>query len=136
MKPTKQCQESDRRSSRGGFSLVEVVVSMVVLTYGLLGMAGTTMYYVREVAIADLATKRTVAARSTLERARALPFDTVGVGVDTVGGYELGWSATKTSPRTKLIRVIVTGPGVVSSPGGPVMVANAVDTVDFRAYRP
>lgn len=136
MRSPKQRPEPGRRSSRGGFSLVEVVVAMVVLTYGLLGLAGTTLYFVREVTVADLATKRTVAVRSTMERARALPFDTVGTGVDSIGEYQLAWSATPETSRTKLIRVIATGPGLMSGTAGPVIEAAAVDTIDFVVYRP
>ena len=136
MKTTTQCPELDQRSSRGGFSLVEIVVAMVVLTYGLLGLAGTTMYFVREVTVAGLATERTVAVRSTMERARAMPFDTLGMGVDSIGEYELSWSTTAETSRTKIVRVIATGPGLVSSSSGPVVAAAAVDTIDFRMYRP
>ena len=136
MSKAAKCPDSEVRKSRGGFSLAEVVVSMVVLTYGLLGLAGSTMYFVREVRVAELSTKRTVAVRSTFERARAMPFDSVGTGLDSIGEYELSWSATAETTRTKLIRVIATGPGLMSGAAGPVIAAAAVDTIDFRAYRP
>ena len=136
MTKTAQRPDAEARKSRGGFSLAEVVVSMVVLIYGLLGLAGSTMYFVREVRVAELSTKRTVAVRSTLERARAMPFDSVGAGLDSVGEYELNWTATAETTRTKLIRVIATGPGLMSGANGPVIAAAAVDTIDFRTYRP
>ncbi len=136
MKPRKKCPETGQENRRGGFSLVEIIVSMVVLSYGLLGVAGSTLYVVREVTVADLATKRTVAVQSIMERARAQPFDSVASGVDSIGPYELAWSTTAESNRTKLIRVIATGPKLTSGSAGLVIAAAAVDTFDFRAYRP
>ena len=136
MKAQKQCPDQERQSSRGGFSLVEVVVAMVVLTYGLLGTAGTTLYIVREVTVADMATKRSMAVRSCMERARSMHFDTVGAGVDSIGEYELAWTSSAVDARTKLVRVIATGPGLVSSSTGLAIAAAAVDTIDFRMYRP
>jgi prepilin-type N-terminal cleavage/methylation domain-containing protein len=32
---------------RGGFTLLEVVMSMMILTYGVLGLAGTTLHVTR-----------------------------------------------------------------------------------------
>jgi len=136
MRHAPQQPEKESRRRSGGFSLVEIVVAMVVLTYGVLGLAGTTLYVVREITIADLATKRTVAVQSVMERTRAFPFDTVGSGIDSVGAYELAWSATAQSSRTKLIRVIATGPGLVTGSSGPTIAAAAVDTFVFRVYRP
>ena len=136
MKNPSQPPTAEGSSRKGGFSLVEIVVAMVVLTYGVLGLAGTTLYVVREITIADLATKRTVAVQSVMERARAMPFDSTGSGSDSIGAYELAWSATAETTRTKVIRVIATGPGLVTGSSGPMIAAAAVDTFQFRAYRP
>ena len=70
---------------RGGFTLVEVIIAITILAFGLLGMAGTTALVVRQVTLADVATERSAALQTTIESLRALPFDSLAAGSDSVG---------------------------------------------------
>jgi len=124
------------RRSELGVSMVEVVVAMVVLTVGSLGMAGTTMHVVREVAVGKVTTERATATQSVLERVRALPFDSVSAGSQAVGSFVVTWSIPESDVRTKLVRFVSVGPGLVTSDKGPALVPNAPDTLSYRLYRP
>ena len=125
---------ADGRS--GGFSLIEVVMSMVILTYGVLGMAGTTLHVARQVNIAEMKTDRAAVVQSVIERVRAESFDTYQTSSDTTGAYTVEWETWSENSRAKGLRVVTTGPGLVSN-GGPVMIGtNATDTVQYRIVRP
>ena len=54
-----------------GFTIVEVIVAMVVLAIGVLGLAGTAAYIVRQVTLADIMTERAAALQTAVERIQA-----------------------------------------------------------------
>lgn len=124
------------RRSELGVSLVEVVVAMVVLTVGSLGLAGTTLHVVREVAVGQVTTERATATESVLERVRSLPFDSVSPGSQTLGSFVISWSVPEENVRAKLVRFVSVGPGLVTGEHGPTLVSNASDTLTYRLYRP
>lgn len=129
-------KKSVERSGNAGFTLLELVVSMVVLTYGILGVVGSTMYVTRQVTVAALGTKRVAAVRSVVERVRAQRFDTVGSGTDSLGLYSLEWTSTRQGSGSKLIRVISIGPGLTTTEDGPKIVSEAADTFTYLIVRP
>jgi hypothetical protein len=100
-------------------------------------MAGTTALVVRQVSLADVTTERSVALQSTLERLRALPFDSVVNGSDSIGLFGVQWSVTSPSNQWKVVEVVTAGPGL-SAPGGglPMLTKNVADTFSYRIIRP
>jgi Tfp pilus assembly protein PilV len=124
------------RRSELGVSIVEVVVALVVLTVGALGMAGTTLHVVREVAVGNVMSERAAATQSVVERVRALPFDSVAAGSQTAGSFVVTWTIPESDLRTKLVRFVSVGPGLVTRSTGPALVRDAADTLAFRLYRP
>lgn len=133
---TKGAKNSVERSSNAGFTLLELLVSMVVLTYGILGVAGSTAYVLRQVTVADMGTKRVAAVQSVVERVRAQPFNTVSIGTDSLGLYSLEWTSATQGSGSKLIQVISTGPGLIATEDGPRIVPAAVDTFEYLIVRP
>lgn len=122
---------------RGGFTMVEVILAIVVLAFGLLGMAGTTALVVRQVSLADIATERSAAVQTTIERLKALPFDSVLSGSDSVGIFNVQWTVVQPDNQWKNVQVVTFGPGMTSSSGGfPMLTASVPDTVDYRIIRP
>ena len=120
---------------RGGFTLLEVVMSIMILTYGVLVLAGTTLHVLRMVQIAEMDTDRTAMVQSVIERVRAESFNTHRAGSDTSGAYTVAWQTWAESSVEKGLRVVTTGPGLVNN-GGPVTIAaNATDTVEYRIAR-
>ena len=123
------------KASRAGVSLLETIVAMVLLSYGVLGLVGTNVYVLHQVTVADLNTKRAAAVGSVMERVKAQPFDSVSSGSDTLGLYTLAWTSSAVASRTKLIQLISTGPGSVIGPNGPTVDPAAVDTLSYRLIR-
>ena len=81
-------------AGRGGFSLVEVIMAILILAVGVLGLAGTTAHITRQITLADLMTERSVAFQTTIDRLQSLPYDSVGAGQDSVGIYYIRWAST------------------------------------------
>ncbi len=116
--------------------MVEVIVAIMVLAIGLLGMAGTTAVVVRQVTLADVTGERAAALQSTIERLRALPFDNLDNGSDSVGAFQVSWTVTNPSGRWAAVEIVTTGPGRKSLEGGfPVLNPSVADTFTYRILR-
>jgi prepilin-type N-terminal cleavage/methylation domain-containing protein len=118
-------------TKRGGFSLVEVMVALIILTVGVLGLAATTMYVVRQTTLSEMTTERSASLQSVIERLRATPYDSLESGSDEIGQYKLEWTV-ETGNRTKLITIISVGPGLTSASGVPAIGASVTDTFEYR----
>ena len=120
-----------------GFSLVEIVMSILVLSVGLLGMAGTATTLVHQTNVSGLKTHRALALQQGIEQVRALPYDSISSGSGTSGVFEVNWSMTTESDLAKTVQVVTVGPGLVSRDGAPpVIQANVSDTFSYRVLRP
>lgn len=128
--------DAEGRSARGGFSLIEVIVALIVLTMGVLGMAATTGYVVRQTTAADMRTNRTAAVQTALERLRATPWNSLGSGSDAVGHFDVAWSSVDDGV-TKEVTLVTTGPGMTTVDGvGPRFSDQVADTFVYRIIRP
>ncbi len=130
-----------RRSARNawettGFSLLEVIIAITILSIGLLGMGTTMLYGVRLVTKADLATERAAARQAGIERLRAMPYDSLAIGQDSVGIFAVKWGPLVTTSASILMRVITVGPGSIAGPDGMTLSGQVADTFDFLVLRP
>lgn len=121
-------------AERRGFTMVEVIISIVILSIGVLGLAGTTGYLVRQVTLGDVMTERSAAFQTVVDRVQSLPFDNVTTGSDSVGIFAVGWTSVLDGPQNKIVTIVTDGPGLG---GGPGTVSNphAIDTFEFRVLR-
>lgn len=140
MMDTAEVPKRDR--GRGGFTIIEIVIAVLVLTFGVLGMAGTTAYVVRQVSLAEVTTKRAQALQSVLERVRGAGYDSVllgsaASGSDSVGPFAVKWTSAADGSRSVLVTVVTLGPGLASVSGQLPFLSNAVtDTFTYRVIRP
>jgi prepilin-type N-terminal cleavage/methylation domain-containing protein len=61
------------RSARAGFSLVEVMVALVILTIVVTGLAGTTVAFQHQMSIGEIQARATAVANSQMAQVRAYP---------------------------------------------------------------
>ena len=116
--------------------MVEVIIAVVILAVGLMGMAGTTALVVRQVSLADVTTERSAALQSTIERLRALPFNNLADGTDSVGVFQVSWTVTNPNGRWAAVQIVTTGPGVKTMDGGfPMLNPSVPDTFTYRILR-
>lgn len=97
---TKKDSPCRSNTARGGFTLVEVIISLVILTVGLLAVATLSMTSVWHTRRGRDLTNSAFAAAQVLDRVAVLPYDSVIVGnyVDTVSfgpvDYIVNWTVT------------------------------------------
>ncbi|MDT8367892.1 MAG: hypothetical protein RQ745_01705 [Longimicrobiales bacterium] len=128
-------RDAPHRGERcAGFSIVEIVVAVILLAFGVLGLAGTTIWVVRQTTLGEVTMERTIALQTSIERLRALPYDAIVGGSATEGRFTVSWSVSAES-RSKLVEFVTTGPGLASGASGPPQLQQAVaDTFVYRFY--
>ncbi len=134
---------------RGGFSLVELVVALVILTMGMLAMAAGSSFATIQVRGSGLRSQRAAAVAAAIEQIRA--------GADTTKGFDTipplaqasaklygrmsVWYDTSTPAIASLVNangvkrftIWTQGPTYVSRKG---WVSSSVEGVVFDLYRP
>lgn len=122
------------RGRRAGFSMVEVIIAIIILTVGVLGLAGSTAYIVRQITFSDLLTERSVAFQTVIDRLQSLPYDNVVAGDDSIGVFYIRWTVTDDGPQSKIVRLWTRGPGMANAPV-PTNNPLHIDSFDFRILR-
>lgn len=125
------------RDSRG-FTLVEVMISLVILVGGLVALAQGSVQMVNQVNVSDVRMGRIVARQSATEQLKAMPFDSLAVTTPTatVGDFTMTWAITGTTVNSRVLEVVTSGPGLDAGSTPPQVSATVVDTVEIRIVRP
>lgn len=126
-----------RLASREGFSLIEVIVAMLVLTVGVLGLAAGTGWMIRTVHYGELETARSTALRSAIEVVRSGSFDDLADGSETFGDHTVTWTVVGGTAQARNVEFVVVGPGREPASGGgmPAISAAAADTFTYPVLR-
>ena len=127
--------EPVRAHTRAGFTMVEVIIAIVILAVGVLGMAGTTAFVVRQITLADLMTERAAAFQTTIEKVQALDYDDVSFGTDSVGIFAVKWTSSNVTAQVKDVTIITAGPGLDGSGGFYGIGPQVLDTFSFYVLR-
>ncbi len=140
---------TETREVRGGFSLVELVIALVILTMGMLAMAAGSSFATIQVRGSGIRSQRTAAVAATIEQIRAGA--ATAKGFDTIPplpkasarlyGRISVWYDTATPPIPALVNpsgvkrftIWTQGPTYVAGKG---WVASSVEGVVFDLYRP
>lgn len=129
--------KAGRSRADAGFSMVELIMAVFVLAFGVMGLATTTLFITRQLTLAEVTTSRVAAIQSVMERIRATPYDSIRAGGDTIGPLMVSWTPTVTTPQTQVVSIVTVGPGQASMSSGQAMLSSAVtDTVIYRVLKP
>jgi len=90
------------KESRGGFTLVEVLVAIVILATGALALAGSAALTVRRMAEAARRSAAVSMARSRAESSLASPCGSLASGSETAGGVRSDWVVSTGSGSAEL----------------------------------
>ena len=82
---------------RSGFTLLEVIVAMMVLSVGVLGMTSTTLVVSRQLTSAERQTRVAAAVESRFDRLRATPCALVSAGSAVSEGITETWTRRDTT---------------------------------------
>lgn len=106
---------------RDGFSVVEVIIAMVVLSFGVLAMAAMSSHLLMQIRVADSQTERAAAVQQVVEQLRAMPYETLQTrasgSAGTIGSFDIEWERRTTDANLTRIDVYTTGPGYRSGEG-------------------
>jgi prepilin-type N-terminal cleavage/methylation domain-containing protein len=94
-----------RVKARAGFTLVEVMVAMMIMTIGLLGLASTSAVVVRQMGDAGRMGVAASVAQSRIEKLRLATCTASSTGTSTARGVSETWTIT---PQVRSARIDVT----------------------------
>ena len=129
--------ETVRDRKRSGFSLAELIVSIVILSVGVLSMAGTSAWVVRQITLSKLSTERAVARQSAIESIMAGTFARAVGGSGTFGSFTVNWTVTEDAGAFKTLQIVTVGLGrSAGSEGMTTLSSEVADTVFFTFTGP
>jgi prepilin-type N-terminal cleavage/methylation domain-containing protein len=120
---------------KDGFSLVEVIIAMLVLSFGLLTMAASTGYVYNQLRSTAFDTQRNLARQGAVEQIRGMFWDSIPTTARTMtrGRYTIVYRATLPSTMVKRVTLITVGPGYRS---GKAVRQTVADTASFQVVKP
>lgn len=103
------------KTPREGFSLVEVVVALMILSIGVLAMGASTGYIMTQIRASELRTERMTAVRHAAETLRASQWanlENICLNNDfSAGLYRVQCSVNQPQNNLKLVQLVSVGPG-------------------------
>jgi prepilin-type N-terminal cleavage/methylation domain-containing protein len=97
--------------NRKGFTITEVLVSVLVLTVGVLGLAGTAAAVTRMITQGQIFSEATALATERMEVLRGLPCDRMTSSSETRGRYTVTWRVTSVAAgKANAVTVVVQSP--------------------------
>lgn len=97
-----------RGPARAGFTLVELIVAMLMLTIGLLGLAGVGAVVLKQMKGGTYQTIAASIAQSRFEQLEGDPCSSIVSGTATVRGMPEAWTVSSLGLRAKSVHDTVT----------------------------
>lgn len=102
---------ASRRTDESGIGLVEVLIALIILSVGMLSVAGISLSVGAQTRWSTWQTDQSLAAQEVLERVQREGFDAAASGTETVGidnrEYVVTRTVTLVEPRVKEVEVSV-----------------------------
>jgi prepilin-type N-terminal cleavage/methylation domain-containing protein len=133
----KQRNSEQPKSLRGGFSLVEIIAAIMILSTGLLAMAASMTYIAAQLRSSAFDTQRNLARQQVIEQLRGTVFANVNTNTTgvTVGHYTVRWNvSSQASNAIRRVQLITLGPAYRSQREGSLKMVP--DTVMFEIVNP
>lgn len=123
-------------AGRGGFTMIEVVVAIMILSVGVLAMGASTGYVSARSRALDLQVERLTAVRQAAETLRASGWTELEATCSARGlgtrRYPVACVVSHPAGDLKRVQLVSTGPGFRRGR----LVADLADTVSIRFTRP
>jgi Tfp pilus assembly protein PilV len=102
--------------ARAGFSITEVIVSVFIVSIGVIAFATAVALASRELQRGRIDTEISLLAADQLEQLKATPHDLVLDGQRDEGNYHLAWTVSGYDAKRVTLVVTYTGPGAYPRP--------------------
>jgi prepilin-type N-terminal cleavage/methylation domain-containing protein len=102
---------SHRRAAlkaRGGFTIIELVVAMIIMTVGVLALATSSAGVAKQMRAGNQSALASVIAQSRLETIRSLGCSSLSDGTATTRGMTEKWNISFLSGRSRVVTESVT----------------------------
>lgn len=99
-----------RTRGRGGFTVIEVIIAIVILSVGIIGLATTAALVTRMVAQGQRYSEAAALAQKRFERLRGQSCTTLAAGTATSGQFSERWTVTTVGTNGRRFTVYVTSP--------------------------
>jgi type IV pilus assembly protein PilV len=97
--------------NRAGFTILEVLVAMMILTVGILGLVTTAALVTRMIGQGQRYSEASTLAAQRIERMRSRSCTTLANGGATQGAYTISWTVDAVSqPNSRVVTVVVVSP--------------------------
>ena len=93
---------------RAGFSMVEMIVAVLILSTGLLALAGTTGAVTDLMVEGTRATQAGAVAESRLETIQGTLCANIASGTAVTGAYTEAWTVTTVGTYTRRVKLVIT----------------------------
>ena len=125
----------NENAKNGGFSLVEIIIAIMVLSFGMLAMAASTGYVAAQMRSSVWDTQRNLAKQQVTEQLRATSWTglTTQTSPQAVGRYAVRWNVTAINNATRSVQVITSGPAYRAGRGSS---STVVDTTSITIVKP
>lgn len=107
-------------AKRSGFSLVEVIIAMLILSVAILALGASTGHVMAQIQASELRTERMGTIRQTAETLRGTAFGSLENVCSTAGStlgsdnYSVSCTVQQPSEDLKLVTLVTVGPGFQS----------------------
>ncbi len=95
-------QTAIRRNRADGFTMVELLVALVILTVGILALGLLSGQFNRQTTISDIAIERSASLQAAVEELRAV----------TIDDYDVSWTILTDAANYKEVQIVTLGPGM------------------------
>lgn len=124
--------KNDNGPKGNGFSLVEIVMAVLVISFGLLALATTSGYVMAQINSSRLRTERAAAVQQAIEQIHSSPFTDLADGSAAFGRYDINWTTQTVNFALRRVEIVSIGPS-----WGPAGLRPAhPDTVRISITRP
>lgn len=104
-----------------GFTLVEVLISIVILTVGMLAMATSSIVTSTQIRLADIETEQSFAVQHVVEQLRSIPFENITTRSESdarrLGSFDVWWTVESRNRYLKRATIFTKGPGYAPRSG-------------------
>ena len=95
----------DRLNSQSGFTLTELLISVIIIAIGVVGFASAVGIQSTELWIGRRDTQVSMSIMRQAEEIKALPYDSVQSGSVVDGEYTLSWVVQGANPKRVVLEV-------------------------------